>query len=45
MKYIADSTLKNRLNDSGTFAGNVKNRENIGKTPDELVQLWNKTAP
>lgn len=45
VKYIADSSLKNRLNDSGTFTGNVKNRENIGKTAEELVQLWNEAHP
>ena len=45
VKYLADSALKNRLNDAGAFTGNIKNRENIGKTADELVALWNEQHP
>ena len=36
--------LKKRLN-SGTFRGEIINRDMIGKTSDELVTRWNEEHP
>ncbi len=38
--HRADNVLKDRLN--AEFHGEVVNRENIGKTSDELVAMWNE---
>jgi hypothetical protein len=43
--HRADTYLKNRLNASGAFKGEIQNRENIGKTTAELVALWNADHP
>jgi len=43
--YRVDPFLKNAINMPGTFVGNIINRENIGKTADELVALWNEAHP
>ena len=40
-----DTFLTNRLNDIGTFTGNVGNRENVGKEASELVTKWNTDHP
>ena len=37
--------LKNELNKPGEFSGKIINRDMIGKTPDELVALWNEEHP
>lgn len=42
ISYRADGALNNGLNSRGTFSGNIARRENIGKTPDDLVAFWNK---
>ncbi len=36
--------LRRELN-RGDFRGTILNRRNIGKTPDELVALWNEEHP
>jgi hypothetical protein len=43
--YRADTDLKNGLNARNTFSGTIKLRENIGKSADELVALWNAAHP
>jgi hypothetical protein len=40
-----DNRMQKRLNDEGLFKGEIQNRDNIGKTPDELVALWNEIHP
>jgi nucleoid DNA-binding protein len=45
VQYRMDSFLKNALNVEGIFTGTIINRENIGKTSDELVALWNTDHP
>ena len=45
LQYRADTALVNGLNVPGTFTGTIRNRENIGKTADELVALWNTNNP
>jgi hypothetical protein len=43
--HRADVKIKNGLNARGAFKGDVINAENIGKTGDELVALWNAAHP
>ena len=45
LQYRADTALVNGLNVPGTFTGTIRNRENIGKTGDELVAQWNADNP
>jgi ribosome-interacting GTPase 1 len=45
IEHRLDKTIKNGLNANNIFTGAIKFRENIGKTPDELVALWNKDHP
>ena len=44
IQHRLDHRLKRDLN-RGTFSGEIVNRENIGKTADELVALWNEAHP
>jgi hypothetical protein len=37
--------INNRINENGACKGTIENRENIGKTSNELVALWNATNP
>ena len=43
--HLADSYLLNALNMPGAFTGEVENRENIGKSGDDLVVQWNTANP
>jgi hypothetical protein len=43
IQYRADAALINGLNVPGTFTGGIVNRENIGKTSEELYLEWNGT--
>ena len=43
--HRADIILKRRLNVPGEFSGEIENAENIGKTADQLVALWNEEHP
>jgi len=45
LQYRADTAFGNGLNIPGIFTGTILNRENIGKTSDELVQKWNTENP
>ena len=45
VQYRADTDLKNGLNAHSTFSGNIRNRENIGKTTDDIIALWNGAHP
>lgn len=41
-----DTALLSELNKKREgFKGEIKNRENIGKTSDELVRIWNENNP
>ena len=44
VQHRLDRGLKNGLN-ARAFAGRILNRENIGKTSDELVALWDAEHP
>lgn len=43
--HRSDSGLKKRLNDSDGFEGTVLNNEHVGKSLDDLVELWNTEHP
>jgi hypothetical protein len=43
--FRADPAFNYGLNQPGTFSGTIINRENIGKTSDELVNMWNQEYP
>jgi len=45
ISFRADPALNYGLNVPGTFSGTILNRENIGKTSDELVAKWNEQNP
>jgi len=45
VQHRLDTAVKNGLNTPGVFTGNIKNRENIGKSADDLVTLWNAAHP
>jgi hypothetical protein len=45
ISFRPDPAFANGLNMPGMFSGRIINRENIGKTNQELVQLWNEEHP
>ena len=45
ISHRLDREIANELNAPGAFSGDIQNRQNIGKTPDELVALWNEAHP
>ena len=40
LNFRADVALKNALNQPDGFSGKILNRENLGKSADELVAQW-----
>jgi hypothetical protein len=40
-----DKRMLAALNAPGAFTGSIRNSENIGKTSQELVELWNAEYP
>jgi hypothetical protein len=45
IQYRPDLGFDYELNKPGAFTGTINNRENIGKTSDDLVNMWNVTFP
>jgi len=45
IQYRADNALVKGLNFPGVFSGDIINSENIGKSGDDLVALWNEANP
>jgi hypothetical protein len=45
LQYRADTAFSNGMNIPGIFSGTIVNRENIGKTSEELVSKWNEENP
>lgn len=45
ISHRADKALTNALNAGGAYQGEIVNKENIGKTADELVAMWNAEHP
>ena len=43
--HRADVALKNGMNGGGEFKGDITGRENIAKSSDELVAMWNAAHP
>jgi nucleoid DNA-binding protein len=40
-----DRSVNKALNVDGAYTGGILNRENIGKSVDELVEMWNAENP
>jgi hypothetical protein len=45
IKVRVDKRILSTLNSPGAFRGRIKNAENIGKSSDDLVALWNEAHP
>ena len=45
ISFRPDPAFANGLNTPGTFSGNIINRDNIGLTTAEIVQMWNTQNP
>lgn len=45
ISHRLDKEIANALNAPGAFSGEIANRENIGKSADDLVGLWNSAHP
>ena len=45
IQYRADPAFGYGLNVPGIFSGTILNRENIGKSGDDLVAKWNEANP
>ena len=45
ISFRPDAAFANGLNIPGVFTGTILNRENIGKTSDELASMWNEQHP
>ena len=45
VKVQANKDITNAANQKGAFRGRIANAENIGKTSDELVEMWNEEHP
>ena len=45
ISFRPDPFFANGLNVPGTFSGTIRNRENIGKTSNELIAMWNENYP
>ena len=43
--HRADTEIKKQLNVPGEFNADIKNREYVGKTGEELVAMWNEAHP
>ena len=43
--HRADMALKHGLNQPGAFKGEIENRENIGKSSEDLIAMWNEEHP
>ena len=45
MNVRIDKSIRKAMNVPGAFQGAVVNRENIGKTTQDLIALWNRDHP
>ncbi len=45
ISFRPDPALNYGINMPGAFSGTILNRENIGKTSDDLVAQWNQDHP
>lgn len=45
VKVRVDARLLRELNGQGAFRGDLLNAENVGKSSEELINLWNEEHP
>jgi len=45
ISHRLDNEIKNAINTTGAFMGEIQNRENIGKTNEQFIAMWNKEHP
>lgn len=45
ISHRLDKEIENALNTPGAYSGKIINKENIGKTKDDLIALWNEAYP
>jgi len=45
ISHRLDSEIKNAINQTGAYIGEIEKRENIGKTNEQFIELWNKEHP
>ena len=45
IQYRPDMAFDYELNQPGVFTANIYNRDNIGKTSQDLINLWNEAHP
>lgn len=45
IQYRPDPAFSYRLNLPGVFTGKIHNPQNIGKTSEDLVAMWNEANP
>jgi hypothetical protein len=45
LSILPDKEFKNRLNAPQWFGGEIKNKDMIGKTTEDLVDRWNEEHP
>ncbi|NJK98521.1 MAG: hypothetical protein HC905_29620 [Bacteroidales bacterium] len=45
ISHRLDADIKNTLNAKGAYHGDMQFRENIGKTNEEFIAMWNKDHP
>lgn len=45
ISHRLDKEIENALNTPGAYSGEIINRENIGKTTAEFIDMWNEAHP
>jgi hypothetical protein len=45
ISHRLDTEIKNAINTNGAYFGEIQNRENIGKTNEQFIEMWNKDHP
>jgi hypothetical protein len=45
VSHRLDKDIKSALNTDGSFSGDIVNKANIGKTKEELIEMWNEAFP
>lgn len=45
IKFLPDVKLKKAINNDGWFIGELKNRDMLGKTSEEMAVRWNQDHP
>ena len=45
ISHRVDNEIKNAINQKGAYIGDIQNKENIGKSNEEYIKMWNKDHP